>query len=62
LLWLCLGFTLVHGMAHGLEAPTGDLAAYFAGFTLAGTAIFAAGVMMARGVVRARLSRHRARI
>jgi urease accessory protein len=62
LLALCLGFTLVHGMAHGQEAPTGDLAAYFAGFTVAGTAVFAAGVVLARSLVRARLSRRRARL
>jgi urease accessory protein len=50
LLALCLGFTLVHGMAHGQEAPAGNLAAYFLGFTLAGTALFAAGVALARAM------------
>jgi urease accessory protein len=44
LLALCLGFTLVHGMAHGQEAAPGNLAAYFAGFTFAGAMIYAAGV------------------
>lgn len=63
LLTLCLGFTLVHGMAHGQEAPAGDLTAYFAGFTFAGTALFAAGMAVAQAVlsVRALPSRRRAR-
>jgi urease accessory protein len=52
LLALCLGFTLVHGMAHGQEAPAGNLAAYFAGFTLAGAALYAGGVWVARRVKR----------
>src|SRR6185369_6854630 len=30
---LCIAFALVHGVAHGQEAPGGDLVAYFAGFT-----------------------------
>jgi len=54
LLGLCLGFTLVHGMAHGQEAPAGNLPAYFLGFTLAGTALFACGVALA-GAINARL-------
>lgn len=59
LLTLCLGFTLVHGMAHGQEAPAGSLTAYFAGFTLAGALVFASGVWLARWVkhqFRARIS------
>jgi urease accessory protein len=54
LLTLCLAFTLVHGMAHGQEAPTEGLAAYFAGFTLAGTVIYAAGVALAGALLRSR--------
>lgn len=54
LLALCLGFTLVHGMAHGQEAPAGNLPAYFLGFMLAGTALFAAGVALA-GAMKGRL-------
>jgi urease accessory protein len=54
LLTLCLSFTLVHGMAHGQEAPTEGLAAYFAGFTLAGTVIYAAGVALAGAALRRR--------
>jgi urease accessory protein len=54
LLTLCLAFTLVHGMAHGQEAPAEGLAAYFAGFTLAGTVIYMAGVALAGAVLRSR--------
>jgi urease accessory protein len=54
LLTLCLAFTLVHGMAHGQEAPAEGLAAYFAGFTLAGTVIYAAGVALAGAALRRR--------
>jgi urease accessory protein len=50
LLALCLCFTLVHGMAHGQEAPAGNIASYFAGFTAAGAAIFAIGVLLANAV------------
>jgi urease accessory protein len=60
LLSLCLAFTLVHGMAHGQEAPDGNLAPYFAGFTLAGTALFALGVLLAQAAFRAPISRLRA--
>jgi urease accessory protein len=59
LLWLCLGFTLVHGMAHGQEAPAGNLSAYFAGFTFAGTAVFTLGVLLAQVLFRAVPSRRR---
>lgn len=66
LLTLCLGFMLVHGMAHGQEAPTGgSLTAYFAGFTLAGTALYAVGAWLALSLERlrgARPSRSRAPI
>jgi urease accessory protein len=57
LLVLCLGFTLVHGMAHGQEASTGSLAAYFAGFTFAGAVIFTAGVCAANALQRIRILR-----
>ena len=53
LLALCLAFALVHGVAHGQEAPAGGLAAYFAGFTLASSAIYVAVI------VGAHLLRHR---
>jgi urease accessory protein len=43
---LCMLFALVHGVAHGQEAPGGDLVAYFAGFTFSGAAIYAAGVVL----------------
>jgi urease accessory protein len=46
LLALCMAFTLIHGVAHGQEAPTGDLAAYFTGFTLAGVALYGAGLLV----------------
>jgi hydrogenase/urease accessory protein HupE len=39
-------------VAHGQEAPAEGLAAYFTGFTLAGTVIYAAGVMLAAGLLR----------
>jgi urease accessory protein len=61
LLSLCLAFTLVHGMAHGQEAPSGNLMAYFAGFTIAGTAVFTLGVLLAQALLRAPTSRRRAR-
>lgn len=51
LLALCLAFTLVHGMAHGQEAPASQIAAYFMGFTLAGAAIFAGGIVLAQVVM-----------
>lgn len=55
LLALCLGFTAVHGLAHGQEAPAAHVIGYFSGFTLAGAAIFAAGLLLAE---RLRLSGH----
>jgi urease accessory protein len=45
LLTLCLAFALVHGVAHGQEAPAGGVAAYFAGFTLASVALYVAGIL-----------------
>jgi urease accessory protein len=45
LLALCLTFALIHGVAHGQEAPAGGLAAYFAGLTLASAAIYAAAIL-----------------
>lgn len=50
LLAMCLGFTLVHGMAHGQEAPSGNLPAYFAGFTLAALALYALGIRIGRAL------------
>lgn len=42
-------FTLFHGNAHGLEAPTGvSLATYFLGFTLASLALVGAGQWLGR--------------
>jgi urease accessory protein len=61
LLGLCLAFTLVHGMAHGQEAPAGNLLAYFAGFTFAGTTVFTLGVLLAQALLRASTSRRRVR-
>jgi len=46
LLMLCMTFALVHGVAHGQEAPAGDLAGYFTGFTLAGVALYGAGLLV----------------
>jgi urease accessory protein len=37
---LCLSFTFVHGVAHGQEAPVGDIAAYFAGFTASAVTLY----------------------
>lgn len=48
LMALTLSFALIHGIAHGQEAPAGDLAGYFSGFTLAGLMLFGAGVYVAR--------------
>lgn len=45
LLALCLAFALVHGVAHGQEAPLGGRAAYFAGFTLASAALYVAVIL-----------------
>jgi urease accessory protein len=47
LLSLCLAFAFVHGVAHGQEAPAGDLAAYFAGFAAGAAVIYCAGLVMA---------------
>ncbi|WP_018952797.1 HupE/UreJ family protein [Thioalkalivibrio sulfidiphilus] len=45
-------FTLFHGNAHGLEAPSGvSLAAYFLGFALASLALVAAGQWLGRVVL-----------
>jgi urease accessory protein len=52
LLTLCMAFCLVHGIAHGQEAPAGDLAGYFAGFTLAGVALYGTGLWLAGFVAR----------
>ena len=49
---LCILFALVHGVAHGQEAPSGDLVAYFAGFTFSGAAIYAAGVVLTRRLLQ----------
>jgi urease accessory protein len=49
---LCVGFAFVHGMAHGQEAPTGDVSAYFAGFTLCAAAIYAASTLLALRWIR----------
>jgi urease accessory protein len=49
---LCLVFALVHGVAHGQEAPSGDLLAYFAGFTFSGAVIYAAGVVLTPRLLR----------
>ncbi len=43
---LCLGFAFVHGVAHGQEAPAGDIRAYFAGFTLCAAAIYAMSTLL----------------
>lgn len=48
LLVVCAGFTLLHGLEQGEEALTGSLPAFFAGFTLAGAALFAGGAWLAR--------------
>ena len=52
LLFLCMGFMFVHGIAHGQEAPAGDLAAYFTGFAITGAALFGAGLLLARYATR----------
>jgi urease accessory protein len=46
-LGLSMAFAFIHGIAHGQEAPAGDLAGYFTGFTLAGLALYAAGLLLA---------------
>jgi hydrogenase/urease accessory protein HupE len=48
LLALCMAFTFIHGMAHGQEAPAGELAGYFAGFTSSAAAIYGLGLVTAR--------------
>jgi urease accessory protein len=57
LLALCVGFTLVHGMAHGQEAPAGSVFTYFTGFTFAGALLFAGGVWLAQSVKRQFMAR-----
>lgn len=52
---LCLGFTFVHGVAHGQEAPAGDIAAYFAGFTVSALTLYvAASLVTLHGLRRIR--------
>jgi urease accessory protein len=41
---LVAGFALVHGHAHGTEAPAGSLGPYLAGFSLATSALHVAGM------------------
>lgn len=48
LLTLSLSFAFIHGIAHGQEAPAGDLAAYFSGFALAGVVLYGAGLYVGR--------------
>ena len=48
LLTLSMTFAFIHGIAHGQEAPTGNLAEYFGGFTLAGVALYGAGLYVGR--------------
>jgi urease accessory protein len=52
LLTLGMAFALIHGFAHGQEAPVGDLAGYFTGFTLAGVALYGAGLLVPGFVAR----------
>ena len=42
---LIAAFALVHGHAHGAEAPAGSLAGYMAGFVMATAALHAAGLL-----------------
>lgn len=42
---LIAAFALVHGHAHGAEAPAGSLAGYMAGFVLATAALHGAGLV-----------------
>lgn len=52
LLSLSMAFAFIHGIAHGQEAPAGNLAGYFTGFALAGVGLYAAGVLMGRCLAR----------
>ena len=52
LLLLCMGFMFVHGIAHGQEAPTGDLAAYFSGFAITGAALYGIGLLLTQYATR----------
>jgi len=52
-LGVCVAFAFIHGIAHGQEAPSGDLAGYFTGFTLAGIALYAAGLKGTSLLIRA---------
>lgn len=52
LLSLCMTFMFVHGIAHGQEAPAGDLAAYFAGFAITGAALYGVGLLLAQYAAR----------
>lgn len=45
LMCACMAFAFIHGIAHGQEAPAGDLAGYFAGFALAGVALYGVGLL-----------------
>lgn len=48
LLPLSMAFAFIHGIAHGQEAPAGDLAGYFTGFALAGVMLYGAGALAGR--------------
>jgi urease accessory protein len=50
---LCLLFTFIHGMAHGQEAPAGEVAGYFAGFTASAVALYGLGLVTALALARA---------
>lgn len=52
LLGLCLGFMFAHGIAHGQEAPSGDVAAYFTGFAITGVALYGAGLLLTQYAMR----------
>lgn len=48
-----IAFMFIHGVAHGQEAPAGNLAAYFAGFAVTGLALFGASCLaMSRRTAR----------
>lgn len=46
-------FGLVHGQAHGVEAPATGMAGYAAGFALATMALHVAGIGLGRALMRA---------
>ena len=51
-LWLVAGAAMLHGLAHGAEAPAGNFAAYAMGFLLTTAMLHAMGVVAATGLRR----------